>query len=362
MITPIAFLLSSLLAPQEPEEAPNPDWSVLGWAELSFGWRFAPDEGGKNAFRLFDDRARGGRVNQLGLTVERTLPGESEFELGGRATLIGGTDARFLHARGIATGQEANLQWDPYEIHLTAGLFSGTLQARLGRFATIHGAESAPAYANHHASRSLLYNYAQPFTHMGLQLLYPLAAEWLFSYALVNGWDNWNDNNDAFSHLLGASWSEESGKSSAALNVITGPEQDSDTSNLRTLVDVLYRMRLSQRLNSVVNADYGWEEGITAGGGDAAWWGVASYLEYDFGAEHLGVFRAEYFNDQDGVRTGVDTALWAFTAGADLPLLGDPVLRLQPELRWDLPSGTPVVNGERFHGQLTALCALVIVF
>ena len=44
-------------------------------------------------------------------------------------------------------------------------------------------------------SRGLLFNYAIPFTHTGLMVGYPFSDKVSANFYLVNGWDNFDDNN-----------------------------------------------------------------------------------------------------------------------------------------------------------------------
>jgi hypothetical protein len=122
-----------------------------------------------------------------------------------------------------------------------------------------------------------------------------------------------------------------------------GPEQASNTSNLRSGVNLVFNKRFTDKFNSYVQLDYGHEDGVTLSGGDAEWYAAGLWLVYDF-TERVGLaFRGDYLRDSHGVRIGTldNTELWSAT----LTLNWKPIANLQvrPEIRYDRAGGQPDV-------------------
>ena len=69
---------------------------------------------------------------------------------------------------------------------------------------------------------------------------------------------------------------------------------------------------------------------------DASWQGVAGYARYQFNDWYALAARAEYFNDEDGVRTGVRSSrgvgsvnLWELTLTNEFKVYKDLITRLE---------------------------------
>ena len=69
------------------------------------------------------------------------------------------------------------------------------LKFRVGKFVTYNGAEVIEARDNPNYSRSLLFNYAIPFTHTGLMAGYTFSDALTANLYLMQGWDITDDNN-----------------------------------------------------------------------------------------------------------------------------------------------------------------------
>jgi Putative beta-barrel porin-2, OmpL-like. bbp2 len=105
-------------------------------------------------------------------------------------------------------------------------------------------------------------------------------------------------------------------------NTIIGPEQLSNKSNLRYLFNLILAYTGIKKLTLALDSIYGTEENEafiasldTRRDTDAAWWGSAGYVAYDWTEKLRTAARAEYFRDADGARTGLGSAvsLWGAT-------------------------------------------------
>jgi hypothetical protein len=251
--------------------------------------------------------------------------------LGYKLKVSFGETAKFIHSAGLG---DANDEVDLTEAYVDyrAPIGSG-LGLRFGKFATYHGAEVIEARDNFNYSRSFLFNYAIPFTHTGFMAEYAFSKAFTADLYLVNGWDVTNDNNK--------------GKTFGARFVVTpieqltmnfgfmyGPEQPHDSSNYRFLFDWLAAFKATKNLTFMVNTDYTNEEKDPLNAcRNSKWYGVAGYAKYEFTDFFSTSIRAEYFNDKDGVRTGIQQKLKEITITPEFKIVKN--LLLRPEYRHD---------------------------
>lgn len=341
---------------------------IYGWVEGGFTGRLM---GGQDPLvaRVFDaNKPNNLRLQQLKLTIERPIDRTKTFDLGARTDFLYGTDARFIHALGLTdrTCRE-DTQVDIEQLYVQAFVGKGNkdgegMDITFGKWVTPFGAEVIDAPANLLYSRGLLFNYAIPFTHTGVKANYTFSPQASAYAAVARGWDNFSDSNDSASFMVGGTLGtrEEvcagTPRAGLALNVITGPEQKDDSRDYRTVVDLVGTYRWTEKLTQVVNFDHGTEEN-GAGASAAHWSGIAHYVTYGFTDCLSGTVRAEWFQDTNGVRTGVQGNLYEITAGVTIqPLPKDAIFKnlyVRPELRWDFTDQDGAFGGGRHH-QLTA--------
>jgi hypothetical protein len=245
--------------------------------------------------------------------------------------LTGGQDAQKNHAIGIFRDDDdafpcrntgnIDLQeaYASYKVPLGSGL---TVKA--GKFVTLLGYEVIESPNNLNFSRSYLFGFAIPFTHVGALATYN-PTEWLsLTAGPVVGWDVANDNNDAMS-VMGQVAFTGVKDVTTSLNFITGPEQFDTKTNPRTVLDLVVNYTGIRNLILGANVDYGWEvdevslAGTRSRSTNAHWWGSAAYVAYDWTEKLRTAVRGEYFRDADGARTlavgpGSPVSLWEVTA------------------------------------------------
>ena len=231
-----------------------------------------------------------------------------------------------------------------YKFPLGTGL---TLKA--GKFVTLLGYEVIESINNLNFSRGFLFTFAIPLTHVGALLSYA-PTDWLnLTVGPVVGWDVADDNNSSMS-VTGQIAVTPMKDLTTTLNFITGPEQFSNNSHNRTVLDFIVAYTAIPKLTLALNFDFGWEEkeaSLVASGTrsdtDATWWGLAAYAGYDWTEKLRTAVRAEYFSDPKGVRTaataagvGGRVALWEVTATAQYKIWRGLIGRL--EYRRDMAS------------------------
>ena len=284
--------------------------------------------------RVFDTRDDSFSLDLAEINLYRSAPQSGGVGYGFRLAV--GETAKLVNATEDATGGGLFASGDPID------LFEGYLEAvaplgnglrfTFGKFVTMHGAEVIEASPNLNYSRSFLFGFAIPFSHTGLKIAYPL-TDWLSaSFHVVNGWDNFDDNNDGKTLgytlcLTPADWY------GLTVNFMHGPEQEDNNSNTRYLFDLVGTLKPLEGVTFVLNYDWGYEEDVP-GAGNARWWGVAGYAAYRLNDMLSGAVRAETFNDPSGFR-GVGGRVYEVTFTPQIEYHG---LKIRPEYRHDWAS------------------------
>jgi hypothetical protein len=289
------------------------------------------DVGEVNELRFYDSESDYS-FNMAEVSVKKDLSDARPFGFG--LVVTGGRDAQKNHALGLFREEEdifpfedtpeVDLQevYASYRVPIGSGL---TLKA--GKFVTLLGYEVIESPLNLNASRSLLFVYSIPLTHVGGLLSYPLGSRVTLTGGPVVGWDVLDDNNGQPS-WMGQLAVTPTGGLVTNFQVVAGPEQF-DTDKVRWVGDLVVSYSGIEKLTLGLNGDYGWEDdeaSLVAAGlpeTDASWGGVAGYAAYDWTARLRTAGRVEYFDDTDGVRTlalgaGQGVKLWEVTATVQL--------------------------------------------
>ena len=286
---------------------------MSGFVDTTYTYNFDVPQLRTNTLRVFDTRANSFMINNAELVLEK--PVSSESPAGFRTDLDFGTDAEVLSALTPATGlgtagDEVELQ-QAYVEYL-APLGNG-LDIKAGKFVTLHGAEVIESKDNWNISRSLLFGFAIPFTHTGIRVNYPWTDRFSTVVGVNNGWDVVDDNNQAKTVELGFS-STPMENTSLGATYMFGAEQTGNNNNGRHLLDVVAGYQPIEPLQLKLNYDYGWDDDAVAFGNNAVWQGLAAYARYALTDRAALSLRGEFFNDFDGVRTGVATGLNSITS------------------------------------------------
>ncbi|MFA6610330.1 MAG: porin, partial [Candidatus Omnitrophota bacterium] len=327
-----------------------------------------------NNLRLFDTEANGFMLNMTQINFEKPISKESP--MGFRVDLDYGQDARLIHSNGLgAAGDEFDLQqaYAQFYVPFTLPLMNA-LSFKIGKFATLHGAEVIESVNNWNFSRSYLFAYAIPFTHTGIRAYYkPFESVPIESYiGIVNGWDQVTDLNKAKTVEAVVSVTP-TDKLSFSVGGMFGPERADSDKDYRDLIDVVATYKATDKLTLKVNYDYGWERnGASALGGytdgkDATWDGVALYAKYDILDWWAISGRAEYFHDRDGVRTQSlvsatmpisDLDLMEYTLTSEFKFWKNLIGRL--EYRYDKASGQVFTKDKLTANNQSTIAAEII--
>ncbi len=222
-----------------------------------------------NELRQYDFDA-GYTFNMAEFSIKKD-PSE-RYPFGYGLTITAGLDAQKNHAIGIFRDKDDNFPfrntpwfdlqqaYGSYMLPVGSGL---TLKA--GKFVTLLGYEVIEAPSNPNFSRSLLFTFAIPFTHVGALASYSI-TDWLSVTAgPVVGWDIADDNSDALS-WTGQIAATPMKDVSTSLTFISGKEYSFDTlgrlrnGGVRTVLDFVANYTGIKNLTLGLNVDYGWEQ------------------------------------------------------------------------------------------------------
>ncbi len=301
-----------------------------------YNYNFADPDSQENRLRVFDHKANSFTLDlaQIVFNKDAAVGG-----VGYRLKLSAGETAKFIHATGLGINEgDDPAKSDPFDlteayVDYVAPLGKG-LKFRFGKFVTLHGAEVIEAKDDMNYSRGLLFNFAIPFTHTGLMVGYTFSDKVGANFYVVNGWDNFKD--EGSSKTLGLTVNLTPAEQvSAAFNFMNGREVGGVTGGdtNRFLSDTVITIKPAKNLTFVVNGDYAVQSSAAPDGGDAKWYGLAGYGKYDFSDLFSAAFRAEYFKDSDGVRTGIEQAVKEITITPEFRIVKNLIVR--PEYRHD---------------------------
>jgi hypothetical protein len=166
--------------------------SVLGGASLTglvdtyYTYNVNQPANRSSSFRLFDNTTNQFSLNLIELGLVKTPDSDSRlgynvtFGYGNAMNVVNGSDPG-----GLGFAQYLKEGYLSYLAPVGKGL-----QFDAGKFVTPNGAEVIESNANWNYSRSLLFNYAIPFYHIGLRTKYAFNDKVSLTGYVVNGWNN----------------------------------------------------------------------------------------------------------------------------------------------------------------------------
>jgi hypothetical protein len=258
--------------------------------------------------RVFDREHNSFNLNLVDIVAAY----QPEEGFGGFVQLDFGSDANIFAPVGTGTDDEFDVQ----EAFVQYAYRPFTAVG--GKFVTLAGAEVIESPANLNFSRSILFGYAIPFTHTGVRVQVKTTGGATFTIGVNNGWDVFRDSQstvvDAAGNTidtaddktveLGASFTPFEPLSISTAAYI-GDEPGLTEVGRRDLIDVVVSYTATDALSFVFNADVAQQDDAIAAGTDADWHGVAGYANYQFTDQWRAALRGEWFDDEDGFRTGI---------------------------------------------------------
>jgi Putative beta-barrel porin-2, OmpL-like. bbp2 len=396
------LLMKFLDMPQES------DWRVYGWIENSFTGNTNGFGNGLNFGVNPNSKANQWMGNQYYLILEKPLKQEDNVNFGFRIDNLFGNDWQFNYMQGLFNGAFRPGQFAGYdiaqlfgEVHLPI-LTKGGLDVKGGRWYTLAGYEVVPATGRPLLSVPYMFNYGQPFTHVGvLTTLHVTDKINLFNGA-INGWDRWIDQRFLWGYIGGFAWTSKDEKWSLAFTTVWGPNQFPSMlpgnqqiyptgyvnvpsiaglnnpgyhRNDRTLFTTVLTHKWNDKLTQVMETDQGMERGIPGLGAPLVggvpqngksnyetWYSFGNWFLYNFTDKFMGVWRSEVFWDTNGARTGllVGDRYYEETIGAQIKPYD--WLWIRPEARYDWSQFHPAYSNGTRKSQLTLAFDVIFLF
>lgn len=230
------------------------------------------------------------------------------------------------------------------------------LKVKVGHFYTIHGYEVVAAPSNFFTSHSYTFYFGEPFTHTGVIAEYSPYDNVTLWGGWVQGWDTAFDDPLDSSDFLGGFKVPLTGSIMLSYVLDIG---DSAVDNDRYLQSIVADFSLTERLNYVLQSDWG----SFSNGVNGQWYGVNNYLFYSLNDCWKLGSRLEWFRDDDGLRIpgGGSGDYWGLTCGVNWIPTANLIVR--PELRYDWANGGPApFDGGTESDQFSGGFDLIVTF
>jgi Putative beta-barrel porin-2, OmpL-like. bbp2 len=307
-------------------ETKPPKWydEIQFDAFVSAGYVFNTNEPAnrQNTFHVFDPIHNTFALTDAELTVQRPVanPGDvgfrADFDLGG---LVPPNTSLANNSAGPVTVGQFNVRQAYASVVAPIG---AGLRLDVGKFVTHTGYEVIEGWDNYNdnISRSFLFGFAIPFTHVGARVSYTISPVLAAMVMVANGWDA--DVSRTKGKMIGAQLTLTPIEPlSIILNYCGGYEPATSGAaavsgqQFRQLFDAVATVKLASWLSVGGNFDYGWQDSasVATPGDSATWWGGAGYLRVESPAG-LGIaLRGEYFKDNGGTRLTVPVSVYEGT-------------------------------------------------
>ncbi len=376
---------------------------IYGWLQNSFTGNANGFGNGKNFGVTPNFKADQWMGNQYYLVVENPLEQNDKVNFGFRIDNMFGNDWQFNYMQGLFNGAFPPGQFAGYdlsqlygEVHLPI-LTEGGLDVKGGLWYALAGYEQVPAIARPLLSVPYMFNYGQPFRHVGVLTTLHLTPQLNLFNAAINGWDRWINENYIWGYTGGFNWTSKDTKTNVAFTCVWGPNQFPHylagnqgiyptgyinipsaalrpnpryATNERTLFTtvVTHKWGESGKLTQVIETDQAWEQnvpglannGLTTASRNAEWYSFGNWFLYNVTPKITGVWRSEVFWDPTGDRTGYRDTYYEMTLGGIIK--PKDYLWIRPELRYDWAQfGTPYSNQTR-GSQLTLAFDVILLF
>ncbi len=342
----------------------------------SFGWVEGGYTGASTGTGILSVETRQNRfgneflLNQIGWVIEKPLQ-QDTFNLGFMMRYFAGADAALGAPKGgIDSSPNPHFGQDFRDLYLSAHLpilTDGGMDFKIGRMNTIIGYNGFLAPYRPFYSSDYQFFYSQDGAFTG----------WLTDLHVSNRLDVWNGMtlgaNTFFVQRSSRSicyigqvnyWVTDEKKTRLTASVYAGPNAIFAAPHMAgdfvTMVELRLQQNWTERFTQIIQNNMGWDANTPVGTG--SWYGL-----YTIGIYHLVPtldtnFRAEWFDDVNGTRTGIHTNYEEVTLG----LNWHPIkyVEFRPEIRGDFAGENAFgVNGEHTHrSQLSGGISFLVKF
>lgn len=345
-----------------------------GWIAQSYTANGLNPNDRSNGTLGVNDRANDYELNQFALFAHRDIdPTLGTMSLGWRVDAWYGSDSRWVQSQGWDDqwGSDVYTAFAMPQAYAELFLPVGNGAAiTFGRVWSPIGFEGVPAPDRFFLSATNLFMFAEPSTHTGVNVKYPLSDQWTIQGGIVQGWDV-SDFGGGQAFLGTASWKGNDDKTTLTFVGYYGSETGDKDDRLFSTSTMLTH-KLTEKLSYIMWSDFGNSQGATVDSlgnpKNGQWLGVVGCFLYAIDKEWSLGSRFEWFYDDDGTRMvewREETLLgrgdlYAFTTG--LNYTPSPNWIVRPEIRYDWASGVMPFDGMTKSEQFTAAVDLILRF
>jgi hypothetical protein len=302
------------------------DVEVSGIVDGYYSYNFNHPDGGINPGRAFDTRDNSFSLNLAKFTLEKK--NDLSSPLGFKLDLGFGPSVDLVNYPDQFNGPAIRHVLQAY-LSYVAPIGRG-LTIDFGKFATPIGSEVIETKDNFNYTRSFLFTYG-PYTHTGLRAKYAFNDKIAVTGFLLNGWDNFQDNNRGKTTGLSLAVTPTS-RLSITQTYLTGPEQNDSSETWRHAADTVIAYVVNDKLTLLGNYNYSADELLD--GTKVHWTGFAGSFRYAFNNRFAFSPRFEIFNDHGGYRTGVSQRLKELTLTQEIKLATNLLTRIEYRRDW----------------------------
>jgi hypothetical protein len=345
-----------------------------GWIAQSYTANGLNPEDRSNGSLGVNDRANDYELNQFAIFAHRNIdPAKGTIDYGWRVDAWYGSDSRWVTSQGWDDKWGSDV-WTSFampqayaELFLPIG--NGAVVS-FGRIWSPIGFEGVPAPDRFFLSATNTFMFAEPSTHTGMHIKYPLSEQWTVQGGVVQGWDV-ADFGGGCAFLGTASWKGNDDKTTLTFVGYYGSETGDKEDRLFSTSTMLTH-KLTDKLSYIMWSDFGNSQGTAfdqfGNPKNGQWLGVIGCFLYAIDKNWSLGSRFEWFYDDDGTRMAEwreETLLgrgdlYAFTAG--LNYTPSPNWILRPEIRYDWASGVTPFDGMTKREQFTAAVDVILRF
>ncbi|MFO0907932.1 MAG: outer membrane beta-barrel protein [Isosphaeraceae bacterium] len=335
--------------------------------------------------------------NQYYIVVENPLEINDKVNFGFRVDNLFGNDWQWNHSHGLFDTVAKLNHFNGYdlaqiygEMHIPPILSKGGTDIKGGKFYTILGYEVVPATGRPLLSVPYMFNYGQPFTHVGALATTHVNDRVNWYNGVVNGWDRWINDTYKWGYLGGFSWTSKNGKANLAVAYTFGPNQyprflPANTvvwptgyspigfmagrnnplygGSWRSTFTEVFTYKWSDTFVQVMETDQGNDPNIPGWGpggtpAQAAWYSFGNWFLWQFWKNEdrdivTAVWRSEWFRDVNGIRTGTGKTDNYYEMTVGLIIKPKPWLWIRPEARYDWAQWNKPYNDGTRSSQFT---------
>ncbi|MFO0879867.1 MAG: outer membrane beta-barrel protein [Gemmataceae bacterium] len=356
----------------------------LGLADLfgdsgirMFGWLEAGYQGASTGSGLLNIQPRLPRfgneflVNQIGLVMQKPLS-ETDFDIGFNIRYYAGADAFVGQPKGGIgdTITDERFSHDFRDLYISAHLpiiTDGGVNIKVGRMNTIIGYNGylAPYRPFYTSDYQFFYSQDGAFTGALAQLIVndrldvwsgiTLGANTFFTRRSENSYCYIGQMNY---------WLQEAQKTRLTASVYAGPDAIFAAPGMNgdfvTMVELRLQQNWNRNFTQIVQSNMGWDNNTPVGTGQ--WYGLYTICIFHLDEQWDLNFRAEWFDDVNGTRTGIATNYEAVTLGCNWHPTS--YLEVRPEIRGDF-ADRPAFGGggeAKYRNQLTGGISALLKF